>query len=87
MRGIWPNTFIHCSIAVARWAIACGLYKLSDAVADLDETTRLLGPFKDSIHFAERVNLWWAIYLLDRNVGLVTGLTPSIQEDHSIVSV
>ena len=72
--------------AVARWAIARGLYELSDPATDLGETNRLLGPWKDNIHFAERVNLWWAIYLLDIGVSLATGLTSSIQDDCHIVS-
>lgn len=82
---MWFDIHICYPAAVGRWAIACGLHKLSDPIADLDEANRLLGPFIDNIHFAERVNLWWAIYILDRNVGLVTGLPPSILEDHSIV--
>lgn len=81
---MWIDIHIYPA-AVGRWAIACGLHKLSDPSADLDETNRLLGAFTDNIHFAERVNLWWAIYVLDSNVGLVTGLPPSIEGDHSIV--
>ena len=41
----------------------------------------LLGPLRDIVHFAERVNLWWAIFLLDRRVALATGLPPSIREE------
>lgn len=74
--------FAHSSIAVGRWAIACRLQRLTDPAADHDT---LLGSLRDKIHFAEHVNLWWVIYMLDRKVGIVTGLMPSIQEDHSIV--
>jgi len=70
-----------CSLAAARWAIAFGLHQMSDPDWNAREPNPILGPFKNVIHFAERINLWWAIWLLDRRVALTSGLPPSIQQD------
>lgn len=51
----------------------------------MQESSNLLGPYRDMIHFAERVNLWWAVFLLDRRVALTTGLPPSIHQDEQMV--
>ena len=57
------------------------MHQMSDPEWSLYETNPILDPFKDMTHFAERINLWWAIWLLDRRVALTTGLPPSIHQD------
>jgi hypothetical protein len=42
------------------------------------EYTGLLGPPRDFIHVAERINLWWAIYILDRLISLGSALPPGV---------
>ena len=42
----------------------------------------LLGPVKNLLHLSERINLFWGIFLLDRRLAFVSGLPPTIQEDH-----
>lgn len=67
--------------AVAHWAVACGLNCISDPTTymnNIDTGVSLLGPPESELQMAERVNLWWAIFILDRRVGLGAGLPPRI---------
>jgi hypothetical protein len=50
---------------------------MSDPVLELKRDS-LLGRPQDIIHFAERVNLWWAVYMLDRRVAMASGLPPGL---------
>lgn len=61
---------------------------MSEPDRDARESNSILGPFKDIIHFTERINLWWAIWLLDRRVAFTSGFPPSInQDDDNFVSL
>lgn len=79
----------HASLsftAVARFALSCGLNEISDPETYVAQGGGgLLGPVRDVVHFAERVNLWWGIFLLDRRLGFATGLPPTIKEEDSKV--
>jgi hypothetical protein len=81
-RALNLNTNLILFQAIAHWAIACDLHCIPDPERYVQHGDYgLLGPLRDIVHFAERVNLWWAIFLLDRRVALATGLPPSIREE------
>lgn len=77
-----PRSILILFQAVAHWAIACDLHCISDPKQYVHcGEYGLLEPLVDLVHFAERVNLWWAIFLLDRRVALATGLPPVLREE------
>jgi hypothetical protein len=41
----------------------------------------LIPPPRDEFHVAERVNLWWSVYALDRFLSLSMGLPGGLPDD------
>ena len=83
----WRPLRIPIASATARFALSCGLHEISDPESYVaSRTMGLLGPVRDLYHFGERVNLWWATFLLDRLLALATGLPPTILEQDRNVS-
>ncbi|KAF8323988.1 hypothetical protein DL93DRAFT_2162085 [Clavulina sp. PMI_390] len=77
------------STSVANWAIAARLYCISDPKKYLEAQEAdpcIIGCPKDEMHLAERINLWWAIFILDKRMALVSGLPPLIQRNTKIIT-
>lgn len=64
-----------------RFAIACGLHNISDPEESMQQFSGLLHPPKDKVELFERVNLWWAVYQLDRGAAVGGGLPRSIADE------
>lgn len=62
------------SVAVMAIGIACNLHQLSDPNK---HDWGILTPPTDDLHVAERINLWWSLYLLERLIAMVTA-TPGM---------
>ncbi|KAF9515056.1 hypothetical protein BS47DRAFT_1381714 [Hydnum rufescens UP504] len=76
----------NISSSITRFAIACELHEISNPAAHM-EYTGLLGPPRDLFHIAERINLWWAIYILDRLISLGSALPPGVWgEEREIIT-
>ncbi|KAG8968028.1 hypothetical protein FRC03_008893 [Tulasnella sp. 419] len=82
----------HHASSAARFAMASSLHllkvKVDNAMGTLTFFTpgdsfekSLLGPPKDFIDLAERINLFWSIFIADRTSSIATGLPVVIPDD------
>lgn len=66
---------MHCG--TARFAISCGLHRISSPVFQTPPNIvppALLPPVKDQLELAERIYVWWQVYMADKMVAILTGL-------------
>lgn len=62
--------------------MACNLHRLEDPSQYLTHDWGLLPPPHDEIRVAERINLWWSLFLLDRITAVGTATPGVIQPGH-----
>lgn len=61
--------------------MACGLHQISDPQESLRRGSGLLAPARNIIEVYERVNLWWAVYQLDRGISFIVALPQGVDDE------
>jgi hypothetical protein len=62
-------------VATIRFVLACGLDQISDpSTYAITPSTGLLPTPRDIFEVAERINIWWSVYLVERRLSLYMAL-------------
>lgn len=78
---------VHSVLAVVAVAAACNLDQIAEPEAIASHDWGMLAPPVDDFHIAERINLWWSLYILDRTIAMMAAVPGVCTLNHFQVSV
>lgn len=81
-----PAAIMNCCAEMISIAFACNLHKFTDAPGYQTFDWGLMSTPRSPVHAAERINLWWTVFVLERSASIALSVPGSIPLEACMVS-